>query len=105
MVIVSIGYELQAWVRADNSCATKRMVGRDSGLSFTHCKAIVTTNATSNAIWPMGCGSLWSNTSFRRNSAVSETGIVVVDLDDDKEDRSSLGCLPIITSNATTPKL
>jgi hypothetical protein len=39
MVIVSIGYELQAWVRANNSCATKRMVGRDSGLSSTHCKA------------------------------------------------------------------
>jgi hypothetical protein len=39
MVIVSIGYELQAWIRADNSCATKRKVGRDSGLSSTHCKA------------------------------------------------------------------
>jgi hypothetical protein len=80
-------------------------VGRDSGLSSTHCKATVTTNATSCAIWPVGCGSPWSNTSFRRNTAVSETGIAVVDLDDDREDRSSLGCLHIITSNATTPKL
>ena len=76
------------------------MVGRSFGVSCTHAKAMVTTNSTASTIWPVGGGSPWSSTSFKRNSAVSD----VLELND-KEDRSSLGCLPIISSNATTPKL
>ena len=67
-------------------------------------KAIVTRNTTSFAIWPVGCGSPWSSTSFNRISALSEIDATVLYLND-KEDRSYLGCLPIITSNATTLKL
>jgi hypothetical protein len=36
---------------------------------------------------------------------LSEIGVAFVDLDDDRKEKSSLGCLPIITSNDTTPKL
>ena len=104
MVIMSNWSDRQAWFRADSSFATKCMVGRASEESRTHAKAIVTTNTTSSAIWPVGGGSRWSSTSFNRISALSEIDVAVLDLNV-KEDRSSLGCLPIITSNATTPKL
>jgi acyl CoA:acetate/3-ketoacid CoA transferase len=40
-----------------------------------HCKAIVTTNAISCAIWPVGCGSSWSSTSLRRYSVLSKIGL------------------------------
>uniref|UniRef100_A0A3Q7I6Q3 Uncharacterized protein n=1 Tax=Solanum lycopersicum TaxID=4081 RepID=A0A3Q7I6Q3_SOLLC len=76
----------------------ERMVGRDSGVVRVHAKAIVITKTTASAKWPVGGGSLWSRTSFK-----SISGDNVVDADN--EVKSSPGCLPIIVSIATTPKL
>jgi hypothetical protein len=97
MVIMSIG--LAGITSLENSYATKRMVSRDFDMSLTHCKATVTTNANSCAIRHEGCWSPWPSTPFKRNYVLFDTGIV--DLDDDGEDKSSLECIPIITSNAT----
>ena len=90
----------QACVLADNSSATKSMVGRDSGTDRVHAKPMVTTSTTSSAIWSVGGGSRWSSRSFRSNSLLFDNNVA-----DDREFKSSPGCFPIIISNATTPKL
>lgn len=79
------------------------MVGRDSGAIRVHAKAMETTSTSSFTSWPVGSRSRWSSTSFKNTSATLDTD--AADDDDDQEERSSPGCLPIMISNATTPKL
>lgn len=92
----------------DNSCATNRMTGRDSGEFRVQASAKLTTITTATATLPLGCSSRWSKMSF--NSKLSTLIISDVDVDvdfdgHDRPSRSSPGCLPIIISKATTPKL
>lgn len=101
MVIISNGSDRLGCVRADSSCATKRMFGRDSGLARVHAKAALTTKTTASANSSVGEGSLLSNKSFKSNSELF--GNVFADAD--TASNKSIGCFPIMTSNATTPKL
>lgn len=61
-----------------------------------HTRAAIITDMTSSANFPVGSSSLLSSKSSKNNSVLS---------DKDEEFNSSPGCLPNITSNATTPKL
>ena len=101
MVMERNGSDRCAWVRADSSWATDRMVGLDSGLARVQASAIFTVTTTFTANCPVGGGWRWSNTSFKNRSS---------SLDNDEDDDCKLvirspGCLPIITSKATTPQL
>lgn len=64
-----------------------------------HAKATLIMDTTASANWPVGGGRRWSSTSLRNSSGLRDND------DSDTEVMSSPGCLPIITSSATTPKL
>ncbi|RAL43448.1 hypothetical protein DM860_012589 [Cuscuta australis] len=74
------------------------MVGRVSGMRSVHTNAKMTTAITSSTRCPLGVESLWSSNSFKSVSLDNSVA-------SDSEYSNSPGCLPIITSNATTPKL
>ena len=84
------------------------IVGRDWGLTHKHANAIFTATTTSSSLTSSigGKGRL-SITSFNSQWSVI-TGNEVEDeedADDNSDEMSSPGCLPIITSIVTTPKL
>lgn len=90
---VANGSDRHGWVVPDNSLATKLMVGLDPGLVLVQANPTETTNTTWSAVSPVGRGRRWSSKSF------------IYKLELLGNDRRSAGCLPIITSNITTPKL
>ena len=71
---------------------------RDFGLECKHANAIVATRAIS-------CTSRLSVGGKRRGSKTSFSITSWLDEDGDNDERSSPGCIPIIFSSATTPKL
>ena len=76
------------------------MVGRDCGLGCKHANAIFATKTTLSTTLFVGCARRWSNISSSSTSWDDNEN------DDDRNDEiKSPGCLPIITSNTTTPKL
>lgn len=83
----------------DNLFETCSIVGRDCGLVSMHCIAVKITVSTLLTIRVDG--------SERRRSRTSFTNMFVscVEDDDDKSLMKSPGCIPCITSIATTPKL
>jgi hypothetical protein len=82
------------------------IVGRDWGLGCKHASAIFIMWTTPSAAPFLGSEMRWSNTSF--NGVCWAIGGIDDD-DEDPGDKSaemrSPGCLPVITSIVTTPKL
>ena len=77
------------------------MVGRNSGEAFVQHNANLMTVSTAADIPPVGGSNRWSSTSFNSNSLLSANALDGADT----ASRSSPGCLPIMVSRATTPKL
>ena len=94
---ISCKHLVNGLLQARNSFPTLSIDGRCLGLECKHANAIADTDTislTSDRL--LGGGKRWSNISVSSRLCVDN---------DDRDDNSSFGCLPINVSSATTPKL
>jgi len=85
--------------------ATCRMVGLDWGLASKHSNAILIMETTPSATRFSGSGMRWSITSFNNACWLICEHDEEENADAERDEMRSPGCIPIITSIVTTPKL